>query len=77
MLQTTLYLTKELVQQIDHLAASLGQPKAKIIRDALSTGLQKIQAPHSTSAQALLELAKIGGKGPADLAKRHNEYTWD
>lgn len=77
MLQTTLYLTKELAQQVERLAASLRQPKAKIIRDALSAGLQKIQAPQSQSAQALLELAKIGGKGPADLAQRHNEYTWD
>lgn len=31
----------------------------------------------NTSAGVLLDLAKVGGHGPKDLSKRHDEYGWE
>lgn len=76
MLQTTLYLPRELADQINRLALSMGKPKAQVIRDALIHGLQVIEPLPSKSAQALLKLAQVGGKGPTDLAQHHNDYIW-
>jgi hypothetical protein len=83
MLPTTLYLTKDLAQQIERLSLATGQPKASIIRDAISQGLRTIQAPPSPSAQVLWKLVQTARRQlqsealPSDLATRHDAYLWE
>jgi hypothetical protein len=83
MLQTTLYLTQDLAQQIERLSLTTGQPKARILRDAIGRGLRTIQAPPSQSAQALWQLTQAVHQQlhdealPSDLAARHDAYLWD
>lgn len=73
---TTVYLTDELKEKINSLSLSTGIPKAKIIREALQNGLKNFTSKKS-NAWILLELAKLKGRGPRDLAKKHNQYGWD
>ena len=67
-------------REIGYLASSQGKSKAEITRRILTEGLKIIQPKKSSSAGALLQLAKAAskfkGSAPKDLAFNHDYYTW-
>ncbi len=81
MLRINIYIPEDLNQQLDFTAKYMRKVKAEVVREALEAGLQKIQ-PKSSTAQALLDLAKkakkISTKGdvPKDFIKNLDYYTW-
>ncbi len=80
MLKTYLYLPEELNNQITLLASTQNKSKAEIIRRALKKGIAPIQKRQTSSADALLKIAKIGKKynlhGPKDGSEKMDEYLW-
>lgn len=78
---TTVYLDDETRKQIHRLALTTGKPKAKIVREALTTGLQTYKAPPSNSVKAALDLIAWAEKnyitGPKDLSQNIDTYLWD
>lgn len=83
MYRTYVYLPEELRVEIEAVAQSQRKSKAAVIRKALEFGLKKSKAKKPNSALALVKMAKFAEKHlkdekvPKDLARRHNEYTWD
>ena len=81
MLRINIYIPEDLNQQLAFTAKYMHKVKAEVVREALKTGLQKI-APKTSSAQALLSLAKkakqIPTKGniPNDFIRNLDYYTW-
>lgn len=81
MLRINIYVPEELNQKLDFAAKYMRKVKAEVVREALEAGLRKIQ-PKSSTAQALLDLAKkaknIPTKGnvPKDFIKNLDYYTW-
>lgn len=77
MKQTTIYFDDELVKQIAAAARLYGEAKAEVIRESVRAGLREKYFKKSRSSNVLLELAKLGGKAPRDLAAKHDEYGWE
>ena len=80
MLKTYLYIPEQLEEKIVYIAKALKQSKAEVIRQALEKGIHAIQRQGTASAQALLEVAKLGKKhhikGPKDSSERMDDYLW-
>lgn len=80
MQRTHIYLPEELNREIAYLANRQGKSKAEITRNILEAGLKVVQPKKSSSAQALLDIAKKAEKlnvsGPSDLAFNHDYYAW-
>ena len=48
-----------------------------MIRELLDLGLRKaFREGHESTGESLLRLAAIGGKGPADLSTRIDDYLY-
>lgn len=77
MKQTTVYFDDELVKQIAVAARLHGEAKARVIRESVRAGLREKYLKKPRSAGILLQLAKLGGKAPRDLASKHDEYGWE
>ena len=81
MLRINIYIPEELNKRLSIIARSQGKVKAEVVRKAIEEGLKKIQ-PKSSSAQALLDLAKLAeqiptqGRVPKDFVKNLDYYTW-
>ena len=81
MLRINIYIPEDLNRKLDFTAKSKRRAKAAIIREAIEKGL-RITQPKSTSAQALLDLAKmaeqipIKGRVPKDFSENLDYYTW-
>lgn len=81
MQRISVHITDETKMRINLTAKAKSKLEAEIIREALTEGLNKIY-PKSTSAQALLDLAKMAekiptrGKLPKDFIKNLDYYTW-
>ncbi len=74
MIRTQVYLTEDLYTRIQ-LEAKRGQKKAaEVVRELLQKGL--IRQKKQTLGNALLELSKIGAKGPRDLSTNHDRYLY-
>jgi hypothetical protein len=74
MIQIQISLPEELNQQIRERAKLLQESEEQVIRDFLSLGLVKSSRRHwRNGGEALLSLGKLNIKGPADLAKRHDD----
>lgn len=80
MQRTHIYLPEELNREIGYLAKLRGTTKAEVTRHILEEGLKVIKPKRSSSAKALLDIAKEAEKlnvsGPRDLAFNHDYYTW-
>ena len=80
MQRTHIYLPEELNREIDYIARLEGKTKAEVTRKILEEGLKTIKPKKSSSAEALLKIAreakKIKGTGPHDLSINHDHYTW-
>ena len=81
MQRISVYIQEDTRKRINLVARVKSKPEAEIIRDALDEGLD-IVYPRSSSAQALLDLAKMAekiptkGKVPKDAVKNMDYYTW-
>ncbi len=77
MIRTQVYLTEEQARDIKLRAKREKKPEAEVIRKLLSEGL-KIKPPkrHESTGESLLRLAEIGGKAPADLSSRIDDYLY-
>lgn len=81
MLRINIYIPEELNQRLDFAAQAKKKVKAEIIRQAINKGLNEIY-PKSSSAQALVDLAKMAKKFPShpndpkDISTNHNYYAW-
>ena len=81
MQRISVYIQEETKRRINLAARAKSKAESEIIRDALDEGLKKIYSPAS-SAQALLDLAKMAekiptkGKVPKDLIENLDYYTW-
>jgi hypothetical protein len=77
MIRTQVYLTKDQARDIKLRAKRENKREAEIIRELLNEGMKKSasKAQESTGG-SLLRLAAIGGKGPADLSSRIDDYLY-
>jgi hypothetical protein len=74
MIRTQIYVPKDLYQRIQLKAEQANKPAAQLVRELLEEGLRRRQ--RETAGDALLRLARIGGKGPADLSSRIDDYLY-
>lgn len=81
MQRISVYIPDDTRKRINIIAKAKVKPEAEIIREALDKGL-KIVHPPSSSAQALLNFAKLAeqiptkGKIPRDAIQNMDYYTW-
>jgi hypothetical protein len=77
MIKTMVYLTEEQSRDIKLRAKRERKHEAEVIRELLSVGLKRLQTTRGESTgESLLRLANIGGKGPADLSTRLDDYLY-
>lgn len=80
MQRTHIYLPEGINREIAYLASRQGKSKAEITRNILEAGLKVIEPKKSSSAEALLKIARLAKKlhvnAPRDLAENHDYYTW-
>jgi len=77
MIKTMVYLTEEQSRDIKLRAKRERKHEAEVIRELLSVGLKRSQTTRGESTgESLLRLANIGGKGPADLSTRLDDYLY-
>jgi hypothetical protein len=77
MIRTMVYLTEEQARDIKLKAKREQRHEAEVIRELLSEGLKTSQSKRGESTgESLLRLAEIGGKGPADLSSRIDDYLY-
>ena len=81
MQRISVYIHEDTKKRIGLTAKAKNKDESEIIRQALSEGLRIIH-PTSTSAKALLELAKMGErlpskpKAPRDISVNLDHYAW-
>lgn len=81
MQRISVHIPDETKQRINLAAKAKGKMESEVIREALEQGLKVIH-PKSSSAQALIDLAKMAeeiptqGKLPKDFSKNLDYYTW-
>jgi predicted DNA-binding protein len=76
MIRTQVYLPKDIYQDIRLTAKKEKKPAAKLIRELLENALEN-KKQQANAGKALLELAKIGGKGPRDLSTNLDKYLYE
>jgi hypothetical protein len=77
MIRTQVYITEEQARDIKLRARREKKREAEVIRELLSEGLKtKPSIRHESTGESLLSLAAIGGKGPADLSSRIDDYLY-
>jgi hypothetical protein len=77
MIRTQVYLTEEQARDIKLRAERENKREDKVIRELLNLGLRKASREgHESTGESLLRLAAIGGKGPADLSIRIDDYLY-
>jgi DNA polymerase/3'-5' exonuclease PolX len=77
MIRTQVYLTEDQVRDIKLRAKRENRHEAEVIRELLSEGMKKSASKaQESTGESLLRLAEIGGKGPADLSSRVDDYLY-
>jgi len=77
MVRTQVYLTEEQARDIKLRAKRENKREAEVIRELVSQGLKTAPPTRQESTGAsLLRLAAIGGKAPADLSTRVDDYLY-
>ena len=77
MIRTQVYITEEQAQDIKLRARRENKREAEVIRELLSEGMKKAASKaQESTGESLLRLAAIGGKGPADLSSRVDDYLY-
>ena len=73
MIRTQVYLTEDLYTRIQLEAKRAQKKAAEVVRELLHTGLAQ---SHANAGRALMDIAKLGAKGPKDLSSRIDEYLY-
>ena len=77
MIRTQIYLTEEQARDIKLRAKRENKREAEVIGELLSNSLKTVPSDRRESTgESLLRLAAIGGKGPADLSTRIDNYLY-
>ena len=77
LLRDTHYLTEEQTRDIKLRAKRQNKREAEVIRELVSEGLKTAPpARQESTGASLLRLAAIGGKAPADLSTRIDDYLY-
>jgi hypothetical protein len=77
MIRTQIYLTEEQARDIKLRAKREKKREAEVIGELLSNSLKTVLSERRESTgESLLRLAAIGGKGPADLSARIDDYLY-
>jgi hypothetical protein len=77
MIRTQVYLTEEQARDTKLRAKRENKREAEVIRELVSQGLKTAPPTRQESTGAsLLRLAAIGGKAPADLSTRVDDYLY-
>jgi hypothetical protein len=77
MIRTQIFLTEEQARDIKLRAKREKKREAEVIGELLSNSLKTIpRARRESTGESLLRLAAIGGKGPADLSVRIDDYLY-
>jgi hypothetical protein len=75
MIRTSVYITEQQARDIKLKAKRENKREEKVIQELLSFGLKTAkQEGHESTGESLLRLAAIGGKGPANLSARIDDY---
>ncbi len=81
MQRISVHISDEIRSRIDLIARAKSKASSQVIREAIDEGL-KVIYPKTSSAQALLDFAKMAeqiptkGEIPADAIKNMDYYTW-
>ena len=76
MIRTQVYLPEGLYQEIQIIAKKEKRAAAEVVRELLKEGLEE-KMKKTSIGKALLELAKIGVRGPKDLSINHDKYLYE
>jgi hypothetical protein len=77
MIRRMVYFTEEQARDIKLKAMREQRHEAEVVRELVSEGLKTSQTKQQVSTgESLLRLARIGGKGPADLSSRIDDYLY-
>jgi len=77
MIRTQVYLTEDQARDIKLRARRENKHEAEVIRELLNEGMKKSASKAlESTGESLLRLATIGGKGPADLSSRVDDYLY-
>ncbi len=77
MICTMVYITEEQAWDIKLRAKRENKREAEVIRELLNEGMKNSTAKaQESTGESLLRLAAIGGKGPADLSSRVDDYLY-
>ena len=76
MVRKQLYLPEDLARHLAVAAKQQRKPEAQILRELIAAGLKRQPVAAESTGQALMRLARIGGKGPADLSARIDDYLY-
>jgi hypothetical protein len=77
MIRTQVYLTEDQARVIKLRAKRENRHETEVIRELLSEGMKKSASKaQESTGESLLRLAEIGGKGPADLSSRVDDYLY-
>ena len=77
MIRTQVYLTEDQARDIKLRAKLYNKHEAEVIRELLIEGMKKAASKaQESTGESLLRLAAIGGKGPADLSSRVDDYLY-
>ncbi len=81
MQRISVFIPDDTRRRINMVARAKSKPESEVVRDALEEGLERLH-PKSSSARALLDLAKMAEKipsqagDPTDLSINHDYYAW-
>ena len=81
MQRISVFIPDDTRRRINMVARAKSKPESEVVRDALEEGLERLH-PKSSSAQALLDLARMAermptkGRVPKDAVKNMDYYTW-
>jgi len=76
MIRTQVYLTEEQARDIKLQAKREKKREAEVIRELINEGLKRADVRRESTGVSLLRLASIGGRGPADLSSRIDDYLY-
>ena len=77
MIRTQVYITEDQARDIKLRARRENKHEAEVIRELLNKGMKKSASKaQESTGESLLRLAAIGGKGPADLSSRVDDYLY-
>lgn len=76
MIRKQIYLTKELAQDVYLLSLKENKSQAEIVREVLTEGVDRQFRRLQKKSSSLLDLAKLGVRGPRDISTNLFDYLY-